>query len=143
MSAAEKDWWNHGKVGGNYAAFLRRRRLEWQREMADEEMRAYREAGEPSLVSPTGRIISGEIFPLSEEEFRLSQVRREIRGRSGDAAKRRAVIINTVLQEPQSFLLTKQNMSFVERQFRRVYRFAITLRNKGTLHPRVQKILGL
>lgn len=89
-------------------------------------------------------------YPLQEEVpdvsshvlFDVSSVSFERQtGRKGDIAKRRAEIINAVLENPQSFPVTKTNLSFIERHFPRIIRFAQTLKHKGKLHPDMEKIL--
>lgn len=106
------------------------------------------------LEEELGMFMMGEpteaFYPLQEEVpdvsghvlFDASSVSLERQtGRKGDVAKRRAEIINTVLEQPQNYLTTKQNMSFIERHFSRIVKFAKTLKHKGKLHPDMEKIL--
>lgn len=139
MGAERRDG-NYGRMGGNDAVLLRRKRVQWQEAIADEQMRLYKEAGEPSTA----------FYPPQEQELPVVHAgivfqSREVKskGRKGDLAKRRGGIINTVLEQPQNYPITKQNMGIVERHFGRLYKFAITLRNKGRLHPRIAEILDL
>lgn len=129
----------HGpRIDGIMARSQREREI--AREL-DEELKAYM-MGEPSLIVSSDSSESGEIIDLSKE-FKIEEVRRELHGRNGDLAKRRAEGINTLLTEPEKFPVTRANVGFIARNFDRVYRFAKTLRNKGALHPEVQRILHL
>lgn len=105
---------------------------------ADEQIRHFLTSmGEPSEA----------FFPETEEDLSNQSnvifLADAVKARNGDLAKRRGDVINTVLENPQAYPITKQNMSFVERHFPRIYRFAHTARNKGRLNPKVQEILGL
>lgn len=121
--------------------FVRLARERQAAERLDEELGMFM-MGEPTeAFYPSQTEVSGASSYVLFDALSMSSEKQI--GRKGDAAKRRAEIINTVLEQPQNYPTTKQNMSFIERHFGRMYKFAITLRNKGTLHPGVQKILGL
>lgn len=130
------------RPGGFNRSMVRLNRYQMAAETAGEEIRRF-EIGESSV---------GVFFPAYEQEpdvightiFDATKMpEKEPKGRNGDLAKRSGVIINTLLEEPQSFSGTKEDVSFVKRHFGRIYKFATTLRNKGRLHPQVEKILGL
>lgn len=80
-------------------------------------------------------ISSHVLFDTSSDSFEKPTARK------ADIAKRRAGIINSVLENPQSFPITKANIGFIERHFPRIIRFAQTLKNKGRLHPEIERIL--
>jgi hypothetical protein len=65
------------------------------------------------------------------------------RGREADLAKRRGVIIHTIIESPRDYPITPENSKFFARQMDRIVKFAKTLRNKGRLNPHMARILGL
>lgn len=126
----------HGLEHGFYRAQIRRRENHEAEQRAEEELRIFK-MGEPAFYPAVGQDpdVSGHVV------FDASKA--ETRGRNADLAKRRKVVINTALEEPQDFLATESNLEIIKRNFKRVYNFAKTLKNKRRLHPQVQRILGL
>lgn len=125
----------------NEKIFIRQGRERQIIERLEEELEMFH-AGEPSEAFYPSQVEVPEVS--SHVLFDASSLFLERqKGRKGDVAKRRAEIINTVLEQPQNYLPTKQNMSFIERHFPRIVKFAKTLKHKGKLHPGVQKILDL
>ena len=122
----------------NEKIFIRQGRERQIIERLEEELEMFH-AGEPSEAFYPSQV---EVPEVSRHVL-FDASKTEPKGRKGDLAKRRKVVINTVLEQPQNYLPTKQNMSFIERHFPRIVKFAKTLKHKGKLHPGVQKILDL
>lgn len=127
----------HGKEGRDIRLLVKNYKIRIAQKEANEQIREFWAIGEPSAG----------IFPPPEENLDIqSQVvfsAATPQKREGDLAKRRGVIINTILENPKDYPLTKKNRSFFQRQGERMRNFAITARNKGQIHPRIKEILGL
>jgi len=101
--------------------------------------------GEPSIVPSAIINESGEIFNETTE-LRLSQIRKELGGKTGDLAKRRAKGINLMLESPETPRAPETLDSlivFVQNNWNRIKRFGKTLRNKRKLSPAAERELGL
>ena len=128
------------KQGGFNRAMLRHRKYEEAAELADKELLSHK-IGEPSpaffpvVSEPELAEETGIIFDSSSVQEVLHE------GRKADVAKRRADIINNLLENPADYPVTKSNLSFIERHFGRITRFARTLKHKGKLHPGIGNIL--
>ena len=97
--------------------------------------------GEPISALPVLDVVGHVVFQAFSSDARRVGV--SPRPREGDLAKKRGVVLNTALEKPQDFPPTDQNLSSLRRNFDRLYRFAITLKNKGRLHPQIAEILHL
>lgn len=134
-------------TGRRARTFRRLTLTEQSAQMAENEIRMYM-IGEPSSAFfPVGDkeldTVGHVVFESSRPQLALVEPEKIRHGRKGDRAKRRRVVINTALVEPQNFPATKQNVSIFERHFGRIYRFAQTLKNKGRLNPQIAEILDI
>lgn len=139
---------------GRSVRVSRRLRLEAQAErIADEQIRAYT-MGEPSVaffpvqssseLDTFGYTIVFEASRAPQLAVASIETEKVTQERKGDRAKRRADVINALLEHPQEFREASQTSLkvFFMRQFDRVLHFAQTLRNKGRLHPQIEEILN-
>lgn len=119
--------------------------------MADAEIRAFA-MGEPSAAFFPAQSSELDTFghtvfeaskapQLASASITTERVRQE---RRVDRAKRRAEVINTLLEHPQEFQEASRASLKVlfRRQFARILHFAQTLQNKGRLHPEMEEILN-
>lgn len=133
------------KPGGYVRSQRRRREYEVAVRSVEQEIIDFQTSdgiGEPSMISSPMINESGEIFDETSQ-IKLDKVRKELKDKHGDFARKNAKIIKTILVDPISFPSTPANLSFIERYFPRIERFARTLKRKGRLHPRIEEIFEL
>ncbi len=134
------------KVGGLEHAEISRRRIEQAELLAEEELITAREEFRFAHIGGSLQDISliPETIPIQEQVEIVLFPEATVDApttRSGDLAKKRGEIINTWLEDPWAISRTSGNLSFWGRHLPRIVRFARTLRNKGKLHPGIDKIL--
>jgi len=124
---------------------LRQKRYQLADQMARQEIAEVEEVhaygGEPSGSFYPAALIMEDVE--AQIVFDASTVGAQVKGREGDLAKRRAALLNALLQDPAGYPMNPENLTIVERQWERLLKFANTLKNKGKLHPGIDRILDL